>query len=165
MLNAGLVLRALAKSDIDLLFQWRNLDQIISLSSTRRAVTWPEHSAWFSGIHNNNRIISYIIEFEELPVGHLRFELEGGSLAVITIYLIPGFYGRGIGSSSILLACNKLKQCHEEIHSVQAKIRSDNLRSIRSFNKAGFVMVHTPSMKNNFSSMKLDLNSGTQHSK
>ena len=69
MLNAGLVLRALAKSDIDLLFQWRNLDQIISLSSTRRAVTWPEHSAWFSGIHNNNRIISYIIEFEELPVG------------------------------------------------------------------------------------------------
>jgi RimJ/RimL family protein N-acetyltransferase/ubiquinone/menaquinone biosynthesis C-methylase UbiE len=132
-------LRAIEEQDMPLLFEWRNLDQIVAMSSTQRAVTWEEHTAWFSRIFNDKNCIVYIVEQDNKPIGQIRFDLDGKNQAVVSIYLLPEYCGRGLGTSTLRSACGKLQERHPGLHAVQAKIRADNPRSMRSFEKAGFL--------------------------
>ena len=67
-------LRKAKSSDLDLLFQWRNNPDIVSLSASQKSVKLDEHSQWFNeSINDPNKIY----ETNDLAKGDVMFSATG----------------------------------------------------------------------------------------
>jgi len=134
----GLTLRRIRSEDKKTLFQWRNLDEIVALSSTRRHITWEEHCLWFNKALEGSRCMVFLVEANSKPVGLVRFDAKETHGSTISIYLIPGETGKGRGAALIRGACIRAVSIWRRLQWVEARVRSDNYRSIKAFERAGF---------------------------
>jgi len=134
----ALSFRALEDNDRELLFEWRNIPEIISLSANQRPVSWAEHLAWFDKVISNARYYVAIISEGMRPIGQIRFEKTDENIAEIGIYLIPSSVGQGRGSYLISHATLLAKHKWPSLQYLQAIIRKDNIRSIKAFEAAAF---------------------------
>ncbi len=129
--------RRAAPADRDAVFGWRNAE------STRRYFFSPEpvpqaiHNKWFKETLDRKDRVLLIAESEAGPVGVLRYDLNGDE-ADVSIYLVPGEYGRGYGADTLEQGHIWLKAEHPEIRRVLARIVTDNIASMKTFEKAGF---------------------------
>ena len=139
-----IIVRPASFDDVDLLFHWRNLPEIIKLSSSRRSVSWPEHSSWLSSSLESNFIKIFIAQVNGVPIGQVRLEFDN-SIAWLSIYLLPAFCGMGYGTYLIKLITSQAQDYFPKITSVDAVIRQDNMRSISSFLRAGFFQMDVSS--------------------
>jgi len=135
--NSNVCLHPAAPGDCELVLSWRNLPEIVHLSSSRKVVSLAEHKKWFNSVLNDKKKLIFLIKVKSSPIGLLRFEINNSNEAEISIYLIPGKTGHGFGVSAIKKGCNHLFSLGK-IHKVVAKIRNDNERSIKAFSKCGF---------------------------
>ena len=55
-------LRYIKEDDKDMIFNLRNMDKIVALSSSQRKVDYDEHSKWFSRIIRSDNAVAFIIE-------------------------------------------------------------------------------------------------------
>jgi RimJ/RimL family protein N-acetyltransferase len=148
-------LRPAAPEDCDLVFGWRNLPEIVHLSSSRRQVSASEHREWYKSVLIDQNRPMFLIEESGSPVGLIRFEINNSNEAEISVYLIPGMTGRGIGALAILIGCDILsaKNC---VKKIIAKIRYDNLISIKAFTKCGFRITRDKNIDINHVAMILE---------
>jgi RimJ/RimL family protein N-acetyltransferase len=139
MMNENLYFREALIEDEKLIFQWRNIDEIIALSSSQLPVSWNEHINWFrEALSNPNKLILIIVE-DSKPIGQVRFDKsENGKASNISIYLIPDSTGKGRGAFIIHQACLYASKKWPQVFFVHAIIRKENIRSIKSFKNAGF---------------------------
>jgi len=124
--------------DCELFFTWRNLPEIVALGTLQNKVSLEEHQAWFlKKIKSKNSLI-FTISQNKRKIGQIRFDKNGTDDCTVSIYLLPGFPGKGSGVDALkkgsLEAFSKLK-----IQKITAIIRSDNEISQRAFSKAGFI--------------------------
>jgi len=133
---ATIVLRRAGESDRDRLLGWRNLPEIVALSSSQRTVTTAEHGAWFAAALADPGCHLLIVEVDGEPVGHIRLQDSPAGYATITVYLVPGSTGRGIGVPALRDASRRSFEagCRE----LRAFVLTDNARSIAAFTRAGF---------------------------
>jgi RimJ/RimL family protein N-acetyltransferase len=135
--SSALNLREVRASDEKLLYNWRNDPSLVPRSSGQRPVACDEHTRWFkSSLCNPSRRLQ-IIEVGEQPAGALRFDRAGPKLAVISVYLIEGFTGRGYGPQAIRRASQAVAT--EWAVCVAACVRIDNFSAAKAFLKSGFV--------------------------
>lgn len=129
-------LRPATSTDAEMIFDWRNNDEIINQGIDSRPVTWEEHTEWFNAKleSDDNRI--FVIRHRDEDVGVLRF--DGRSPSVVSIYLTPGQAGKGIGATALLMGC-RLVRDDLSPGQIIAVVRADNPRAQRAFLKAGFV--------------------------
>lgn len=156
----NICLHEASADDCDLLFQWRNLPEIVNLSSSKAKVSRSEHERWFKNALQNPNFHIFIILENEIPIGQVRFELIQTTEAEISIYLLPGKSGRGIGVAVIQSACRYVFM-EFSILKVIANIRSNNLNSISAFTKCGFS--HEQSSATNNDHIKMVLNQIDNH--
>ena len=131
-------------NDVELIFNWRNLPEIIALSSSQKSVSWSQHVIWFEkAIKHNNSLIMIIFD-DELPIGQVRFDLldTNNNKAEISIYLVAKATGQGHGANLIKNACYYAKHRWPRLLQVTAEIREVNIRSIKAFVKAGFIQTN-----------------------
>jgi len=134
-----LVLRLVEASDAPLLFGWRNDAWIVSLSTSRRTLGWEEHEAWFASILDRSRHLLFIVLNDgEIPVGSLRLDWVGTDAAVISIYLMKMYTGKGLGPRAIEAGCRRAFEHWPDLLRILAHVRSDNRPSIRAFVRAKF---------------------------
>ncbi len=138
MLNQEISIRRATTHDIQRVFAWRNDPWIVSLSNSKRAVTWEEHKKWFLNVINNDKNLLLLIELDQEGIGTVRFDLENSQQATVTIYLLPSYVGRGIGTKVLIIACDVAFKHWKCLRSICAAILKNNLRSIRVFSKVGF---------------------------
>jgi len=136
-LNPEITFRYLTPNDKQMLFEWRNTPEIVLLSTSQKQVSQEEHSAWFDTIQNSDYTKVFIIEEFNFPIGQVRFDRQDDGCQ-ISIYLLPGHTGKGRGSELILTAIKNLSQVWKDIKWIDAHIRSENIQSIKAFEKAGF---------------------------
>ncbi len=149
-------IRKLELEDSDLIYQWRNDDLIVSLSSLQKKVSIKEHEAWIkSSLENLNRVI-YIVERDKIPIGQIRFDKDIGAeqLCYISIYLISGFKSKGYGKQALQLAFYEIFNVWHDI-TIQAKVRQDNKASIHFFLNVGFQKVNEDDVFSTFNFGKL----------
>jgi len=134
-------LRQAGWEDCEAVLEWRNAE------ATRRYTFDPEpvprdtHLAWFRGtLEDPNRAL-LIGEIDCWPVGVLRYDFCGEA-AVISVFLVPGRHGRGIGAELIRSGSLWLKENRPGIRTVNAEILSLNTASAGAFAKAGFLEHH-----------------------
>ena len=126
-------LRKINSDDKNLLFEWRNLNELVALSYFKNKVTPIEHTRWF-----NQKLISTdsdlnIIQLNNTDIGLIRIEMSIKGCEV-SIYLIPGNEGKGYGYKALSMALSKNKSCSSFYANVQLK----NISSQKLFLKLKF---------------------------
>jgi RimJ/RimL family protein N-acetyltransferase len=124
-------------ADAPLVFEWRNTPEIRDLGTLQRGVGAEEHARWFEESVASATRRLFIIEEGGAPVGQLRFDDRGGGRWDVSVYLIPGKTGRGVGVEVLTRGCRELF-AEAGARLVVAFIHQNNWRSLRAFAKAGF---------------------------
>lgn len=130
-------LRLASAEDAGLLLAWRNRPEIVALGSQRRQVSPAEHEAWFAESLRDSVRRVYLILVDDAEAGQLRFDWAGAAEAEVSIYLLPEFCGRGWGESALRKGISLIEAERGPV-SLVARVRRDNVRSLRFFQRAGF---------------------------
>ena len=84
MTVSAALLRPAVLDDAKTIFAWRNLPEIVALSSEKKVVGWDEHLAWFSkctSAPDAHRI--FLVLEDGRAIGAVRFDRSGASTAAI----------------------------------------------------------------------------------
>ncbi len=132
-------LRAAMPEDMERMFQWRNMPEIVALGRTQKAVSWEDHQAWFRHtLHDPCRVL-LIILLDDQPIGQVRFDQiqHEDDACEVSIYLLAAFTGRGLGTCALKKACAIAFE-RLDVRRIDAVILKENRRSLSAFQKAGF---------------------------
>ncbi|GIM46480.1 N-acetyltransferase [Collibacillus ludicampi] len=124
--------------DCNMILDWRNdpVTRINSLDS--REISQEEHEAWFRRSLSLPDRILFIIEKDHVAIGVLRFDQIDEKRMEVSIHLAPEARNRGYGQNILKMSCELARTCRPQIQTLVAKIKKENLLSIKSFTKAGF---------------------------
>jgi len=132
----GIVLRSLEASDLEMLRNWRNSDNVRPFMQYREFITGPMQQAWFAGLKPEENVY-LIIEFNEEPIGlvNLKNINRRASKAEAGIFIGETSFGGSLipvvaTYLLMLVAFRGLK-----LSTLEAKIDRNNPRAIR-FNEA-----------------------------
>ena len=141
-IHSNLSFRNLEIKDKNLLYKWRNMKNIVLLSSTQKKVKRNEHEQWFNNVIKDKDILIFIIEKSLIPIGKIQFKKIGKKKCLFGIYLIGKNVGLGLGPYLIHKSCKIFFKRRKSINIIEAEIRKENKRSFYAFKKAGFKIVH-----------------------
>ncbi len=139
-----LTFRFATNTDVDTYFEWTNDALTRQNSYNSEAVEYDKHVNWFKTRLTTPecKLYLFINETEE-PVGQVRIERKGQPPAVETVIAISvdgGHRGKGYGTEMLNIATDHyLRQCENE--PIKAYIFKSNNASVKSFIKAGFVII------------------------
>lgn len=128
-------LRRACNADEKLIYKWRNLPCIYNLGSLKRPVTQMEHRKWFRSVIIDNSCMLFIICFNDIDCGMIRYDLIANNTWSVSIYLVGVNAKQGIGSQAI----QKSFEVMPIDSRVIAFIKDNNIDSLSFFNKNGFV--------------------------
>ena len=136
-LSASLRLREVTRGDEMLLLDWANDPEVRRHSFNPNPITPQGHARWFEAIIGDGQTLLYIAEANGEPAAHIRFSTSE-DCASISYLIGAAFRGQGLGHSVLLKGIEKLKAERPDITLVEGLVQSENIASVRSFEKAGF---------------------------
>lgn len=135
---SDITIRKAAKTDLGKLFEWRNHPYIRSMSKNTELISWENHQAWFEAVTGSQDKELLIGQIGEMPIGVVRFDLQGSD-AEVSIYLIPDTSNNSGQGQNLLLASEQwLKVNRSDVSYIRASVLGGNKRSQRLFSKAGY---------------------------
>jgi UDP-2,4-diacetamido-2,4,6-trideoxy-beta-L-altropyranose hydrolase len=141
------------KNDIeqrDALFLMRNMSQHFSTSKiTNTKIFYNVHNKWCNLIENNNTDLIYLIIYENVTIGYIRYHLQKNirkniNSLEISIFVQDDLSNKSFGSFSL----NFFNSLFQDQH-ITAEISKNNTSSLNFFKKNNF------SFKNNEKKIKL----------
>jgi UDP-2,4-diacetamido-2,4,6-trideoxy-beta-L-altropyranose hydrolase len=137
ILKPSIMLRQAQLEDCEPIFNWRNAKETRKFSIGANPVALDEHVVWFRKALENPNCQILIGESDGEAVGVLRFDREV-KCAVISVYLVPGNYGKGIGVQLIEQGTSWVEHNWPKVESIEATIMAGNAPSISAFSETGF---------------------------
>jgi len=140
----NLTIRDVTEEDIFTLFLWANDAKVRNNAFNNKWISIVDHKQWFFEKLNNLSTKIYILEYEHLPVGQIRFDLCEGIW--LLDYSISSFL-RGYKISPILLKKGEeaLKKTIKNSIQIRAKVKRSNIASLISLRKNGYTEVEKDS--------------------
>lgn len=132
-----ITLKNVEKSDMQMLFEWRNAEENRRFCLDSRVIPWEDHIKWFQQILIDENMFLLIATQDNNPVGVLRYDIDETN-AEVSIYLKPGLAGKGLGAAILQKGEIWIKDNLKYIKSITAEILQENIASIRIFQKCGF---------------------------
>jgi len=132
-----IIMRPARREDARNLFEWRNAPEIRAMSRTRDPIAWETHATWVDGVLADENRKLLIGERRGIPVGVVRFDVEGDS-AEVSVYKVPGLTGPGLGADLLASAESWLARHCPSVRSLRAEVLGDNAASHRLFVAAGY---------------------------
>jgi UDP-2,4-diacetamido-2,4,6-trideoxy-beta-L-altropyranose hydrolase len=125
--------------DAFLLWQWTNDPITRANSFNTEAVPWDVHQSWYAKKLASPDCRLWIMEFEQIPVGQIRYDRISAEAAQISLSVAPVVRGRGLGT--MLLELTAPMAARElGVTWVRGIALSENQASQRAFAKAGFTV-------------------------
>src|SRR5205085_1648913 len=138
MREQEIVLRRAEMKDSRLLWELANDPGVRQSAFCEASIPWEEHTSWFSAkMRDRNCIILIGEEGEGKPIGQMRVDLRGDSDGEIDVSLTAERRGSGCGSLLIDLGVREIFST-TAVAQLHAFIRTENVRSISAFERAGF---------------------------
>lgn len=128
-------LRPISKNDIDMLYSWRNHPQVRKMMFNNKPISIEEHRAFWNKLLAEKTALSFIILYENEPVGMVRLDKKE-EFYEVDIFVAPFAQGKGIGSEALGLVINEAKQ--NGIRKLGARIKKENAASHKAFLNNGF---------------------------
>jgi len=123
------------------LFKWRNDKLARKMFRNSERVNFDQHHEWLSErIIDNN---CYFLIFSKdgfRKIGYVRFDIKD-KFAEISINISPFERGNGYATKCLLLAIKSFQEKYSEVTKLIAEIKTSNIASKKSFQKAGFKVV------------------------
>jgi RimJ/RimL family protein N-acetyltransferase len=138
-------LRPANLDDTQALFEWRNDPMTQAMSLNTDELDFATHERWFNGAlkRKNCLILIAHVNINEPAVGMIRFDIDSNHcLATISLNLSSQSRGRGLAVRCLKQAIEVFRHRYENCELVLAQIKSNNIGSIKSFERAGFVLVN-----------------------
>lgn len=132
-----LSLRPAGPEDIDLLYRWANDPVTRQNGFHTEQISYEEHRAWYAGVMQDDSTLLYICLEDHKPVGQIRLRIEEGQ-ALISYSVDPENRGRGVGTSLLGLAEERLKGEYPEGGLLVGEVKYENTASLRAFEKNGY---------------------------
>lgn len=141
ILPQQITIRRATLEDCDSVYEWRNAEETRRYIFNDKPISLETHRNWYRNtLHNSCRVL-LIGEIGSNPVGVLRYDLTDDE-ALISIYLVPGGQGQGVGSQLIRCGTQWLRENYPRIRVINAEIFSENKASLRAFESAGYKEHH-----------------------
>ena len=134
-------------ADSSLLLQWRNDPDARAASRSSAPVAPQDHERWLRAALPDATRTILIAEEDGDPIGMVRFDRRTPGSAEISVNLAPERRGAGRGTQVVREATELELATHPELSEVVADVRELNLRSIRTFERAGFGPSHRAVLK------------------
>lgn len=129
-------LRPATTADAELVWRWNDDPEARKVSFDPARIPWATHERWYAARLADPATWLRIVEVDGRPAGVVRIQREA-SEDVLSVAVGPEHRGSGVGGEALRLACTTYAR---EVgrSAVVAKIRKDNDRSLRAFERAGF---------------------------
>src|SRR5579859_6947961 len=135
-------LRPVCAADEEIIYQWRNLPEIVERGLNKSGVEREQHRIWFrESLRAVDREL-FIIEVRGRAVGTVRYDFDSDRQAEISIYLIAPYTGQGFGTRALEQSLPETF-VRRRVHTIRATVRKDNQRSLAFFRSLGFRDVET----------------------
>lgn len=141
MIPREIVLRPAIAEDCDSIHAWRNAEETRRYIFDSQPIPLEVHRDWYAKTMNNPNRLLLVGESGGEPVGVLRYDIEDDQ-ATISIFLVPGVVGQGIGTQLIFAGSRWLSRQRPEVNIVNAEILGENIGSLRAFERAGYCLHH-----------------------
>ena len=133
-------IRTIKKEDSKDIFIWRNDEISRNMFLDSRVITFKEHKEWFKKAINDKNIDFFIGENEVCKLGIVRFNFNSKkNFSEVSINMNPYLRGKGLGK--LFLKSSILKYIKNNKNNIVAKVKSDNLASIKIFTHSGFEII------------------------
>jgi RimJ/RimL family protein N-acetyltransferase len=119
-----------------LLLAWRNDDDAVRNSGSRRAVSDEDHRHWFAAALDDPARPIWIAERDGHALGMVRVEVKDGA-GEVSVVVDARARGRGVGRD-LLIALQDTVRGECMVGRLWARVRLDNTASLRCFAHAGF---------------------------
>lgn len=140
MNSNDVTLREVTDLDRELIWQWANDEETRKASYSQANISWDEHIRWFDLVQRQNNHKFYIAyNKDKKPIGQIRFALDGKD-AIVSFSVAPDSRSRGYGKEILTRAAKKLFN-DTDVEQILAYIKSENMLSLKGFQKAGFHLV------------------------
>lgn len=130
------VVRRANEGDLELLFRWANDPLTRRLSFNSEPISLENHRTWFSKKNADPNAYLYIFEFENIPVGQIRFDIS--EVATIAYGLDEHYRGMGLGIEIVRKGIQMFRTDSGFTGSIIAYVKDENTSSKRVFEKLGF---------------------------
>lgn len=137
LLGKQIVLRRATESDCARIHHWRNAREIRCFAIDSAPISYETHLQWYMAVLVDPNRVLLIGEIDDEPVGVLRYEKDS-ECATVSVYLVPGNEGLGIGTSLIEEGSLWVEENWPDIKVIRAPIRAGNDASRAAFQSAGF---------------------------
>lgn len=137
ILSSGIRLRLAEARDERDLWLWRNHEDTRRFALDPSLIDWDTHCRWFEQVLNRADRSLLIAESEAGAVGVLRLDLED-TTAEISIYLVPGRAGQGLGSALLRAAERWVRAQLPAVRGIEAVVLERNAASLAAFRAAGY---------------------------
>lgn len=130
-------LRPATMDDREMVFRWRNDPFVVAHGSFLREIEWEDHKKWFENTILGESRKMFIVLDQGNPIGQVRFDRQSQPEAVVSVYLLRAFTGRGLGVQALRMGCAAIFEAWD-IGRIVACVRQDNLAGRSAFLKTGF---------------------------
>lgn len=132
-----LQLRRAVEADSANLLVWRNAEINRRYSGNGQLLAAQTHELWFARTLADPDRALLIAEQQGVAVGVLRYD-RLNDRARVSIYLVPGQHGAGLGGALLAAGRQWLQREWPEVRYLDAEIHPDNLASQAIFSNEGF---------------------------
>ena len=126
--------------DAKLLFQWANDHAVRQSALNNDPIEWESHLKWLKSKLNSPFTRIFILYQGKLPLGQIRFDYNIDTWE-IDYSVDQQFRGKGLGKKMVELAISEF----ESPCLVKAKVKKQNVASLKVFQKLGFEQIHVDS--------------------
>lgn len=132
-------LRKTKENDIKDIYNNIHLKYIKKYYLAEEREQWENHKRWYKFLIKSPTYLLYTITDENKKfLGYIKFEIDG-EIAIINIYLIEEIRQKKYSSDIIEKSINNLLKERKRVSIVLAYILEENIASIKTFKKNGFV--------------------------
>jgi UDP-2,4-diacetamido-2,4,6-trideoxy-beta-L-altropyranose hydrolase len=132
-----IILRIANEKDCKNVYDWRNAEETRQFSGDNSSIPFEKHEIWFRDLLSANDKALLIGEIDGCPVGVLRYD-QYGSRAKVSIYLVPGNKGQGLGTTLLNCGTAWIQKYWPGLRLIEASVKLANEASIQTFKNAGF---------------------------
>ena len=139
MIDKIKITRATSDDMFDL-FELANDPEVRKNSFNQEKIDIETHEKWFNNRVDNDDFLLLVARNGVNFIGSIRFEKDIDNKFIISIQIHKNFRGKGLGKKLLQNAIKKLYD-HKENPIIIAKIKSNNLSSIKIFSDSNFKII------------------------
>ena len=118
-------------------FEWANEEEARRNSINKEKILLETHKMWFHNKLVDPDYAIYLLCFDEIPVGGIRFEIEEDQ-SILSYSIAKEYRRKGLGMIILKKGISKFFCEYPQVRSIGGYVHRNNLASIHSFLQVGF---------------------------